>query len=180
LKAVLARLGAGESQEMEQTVEELESQAENGGGTSPPGGSPPPAGGGPGGWVAKNESMSDRARAYQDQVTGQPKAAGSYVYQVSGGGATAGFDGYRDGKLIEAKGPGYAGFTKNGQFQAWWADSPSGGRQIVQQARREVQAADGTPIEWDVTEPQAAQAIKQLLKSNGISGITVRYVPAQP
>jgi Flp pilus assembly pilin Flp len=189
VKAVVAKFAARNGEQMEQTVEELEAQAEKGGGGgggggSPPpgGGSPPPPGGGPGDWAAKNESMSERARAYQDQITGQPNAAGSYVYKASGGGETADFDGYRDGKLIEAKGPGYAGFTKNGQFQRWWVNSRSGGQQMLAQARREATVAKslGVPLEWDVAEPQAAEAIQTLLEDNGITGITVRYVPPQP
>jgi hypothetical protein len=189
LKVFLAKLGARGGQEMEVTVEELEAEAEKGGGSgggggSPPtgGGSPPPPAGGPGGWAAKNESMSDRARAYQDQITGKPNAAGSYVYKASGGGETADFDGYRDGKLIEAKGPGYAGFTKNGEFQRWWVNSKSGGQAMLNQARREATVASslGVPLEWDVAEPQAAEAIQTLLEDNGITGITVRYVPPQP
>lgn len=122
--------------------------------------------------------MSDRARAYQDQVTGHPQAAGSYVYRVSGGGATADFDGYADGKLIDAKGPGYAWAVQDGQFRAGY----QGVSGLIEQGRRQARVAKalGLPVEWDVAEPQTADAIKALFRRNGITGITVRYVPPQP
>lgn len=47
--------------------------------------------------------MSDRAKAYQESVTGVPSEIG---YRVDG----AKFDGFREGTLIDAKGPGYAQF----------------------------------------------------------------------
>jgi hypothetical protein len=181
LKVVMAKVGTSESEQVEQTIEDLESQAnkggggEGGGGSPPPGGGPPAPGEGPGDWVAKNEGMSDRARAYQDQVTGQPNAAGSFVYKVSADGQTADFDGYQDGKFIEAKGPGYAWAVKDGQF----IPNYKGAQNLVDQAERQLRVAQGTPIEWDIAEPQTADAIKALFRRSGIRGITVRYVPPQ-
>lgn len=172
VKAVLARFGTTESQELEQTVEELQSEAENGGNEEPPssgGGGKPPPGGGPGGWQPVNESMSDRARAYQEQITGH---SSSEAYVVGG----VKFDGYRDGVLIDAKGPGYDWAVKDGEF----IPNYRGAQAMVDQATRQVAAANGTPIEWDVAEPQAKEAIQTLLEDNGITGITVRYVPPRP
>ncbi|WP_373371251.1 hypothetical protein [Stigmatella ashevillensis] len=59
--------------------------------------------GGPGTWVQVNESMSPSARKYQAQVTGAPEGS---AYRVRGGGEKADFDGYQDGVLLDAKGPG--------------------------------------------------------------------------
>jgi len=47
-------------------------------------------------------------------------------------------------------------------------------------ARRQLEVAAGTPIEWDVAEPEAVQAIKTLLRRNRIRGIIVRHVPPRP
>ena len=62
----------------------------------------PPSPKEPGRWSQTKESMSDRAAEYQEQQTGRPARIWEYkVGDVS-------FDGFKDGKLIEAKGPGYA------------------------------------------------------------------------
>ncbi len=55
---------------------------------------------GPGAWGVVAESMSERAAAYQTQITG--RAAGS-VYWLNG----VKFDGFADGVLQDAKGPRY-------------------------------------------------------------------------
>ena len=59
--------------------------------------------GGPGVWERVNESMSARARMYQEAVTGVPSEIG---YRVDG----VKFDGFKNGTLIDAKGPGYERF----------------------------------------------------------------------
>lgn len=126
--------------------------------------------------MAKDEKRHERPRrAYQDQITGHRQAAGSYVYKVSGGGATADFDGHRDGTLIEAKGPGYAWAVRDGQFRAGY----NGASALVEQGARQARVAKalGVPLEWDVAEPQTADAIKALFRRHRITGITVRYVP---
>nr|WP_244239422.1 restriction endonuclease fold toxin 5 domain-containing protein [Corallococcus carmarthensis] len=77
-------------------------------------GSPPPSSntGGPGKWVQVNETMSDRARDYQAQVTGAPKGS---AYRVKQGDEEVDFDGYDlvEDLLLEAKGPGYAKFIQD-------------------------------------------------------------------
>ncbi len=109
--------------------------------------------------------MSARAAGYQEQITGR---AGS-VYEVNG----VNFDGYSNGVLQEAKGPGYASFVKNGQFQPYF----NGAQSLVDQAERQLAAARGTPITWSVAESSTATAIENLFAENGISGINVVYVP---
>ena len=65
----------------------------------------PPRAGGPGQWVQTDEFMSQSAQDYQSQVTGAPQG---YVYRVKSGTKEVDFDGFDQGFLIEAKGPGYA------------------------------------------------------------------------
>jgi len=125
---------------------------------------------GPGEWENVNESMSDRASQYQSQITG--RAPGS-VYRVNG----VKFDGYQDGTLIDAKGPGYAKFLRpDGTFQRWWGGSGD----LVKQAQAQIAAADGTPIKWYVAEPEAADAIRALLRRSGCGIIEVIYIPPNP
>ena len=123
------------------------------------------AGRAPGVWATASETMSSRAAAYQARITG--RTAGS-VYVVEG----VKFDGFANGVLLEAKGPGYAGFVENGRFKPWFS-----GAGLVSQAQRQLAAAGGLPIQWSVAEAEAAEAIKELFATRGISGILVSHVP---
>ena len=114
--------------------------------------------------------MSARAAAYQAQITGQSGEA----YVVNG----VKFDGYSAAEgLIDAKGPGYAWAVEDGEFIAGYKGADS----LVMQARRQLGAANGTPITWHVAEPQTATAIQNLFNSNNIRGISVvRTAPVGP
>lgn len=118
---------------------------------------------GPGKWVNTTESMSSRAADYQTQITGRPANQSYVVNNVK-------FDGYNGTSLLDAKGPGYAKFVgPSGRFESYF-----GGRQsIVTQAQRQLEAANGTPIQWHVAEPEADQAIRTLLNDKDVSGIRV-------
>jgi hypothetical protein len=122
---------------------------------------------GPGVWTAENESMSSRARDYQERVTG---ASRNTVYEVNG----VKFDGYQGGTLIDAKGPGYDRFLEsNGAFKPWF----SGANGLVNDANRQLAAANGVPIQWRVAEERTANAIRDLFAANGVNGIDVVYTP---
>jgi filamentous hemagglutinin len=112
--------------------------------------------------------MSERAAAYQTQITGR---TGEF-YVVNG----VKFDGVGAKGLVDAKGPGYAKFVKDGQFKPWF----NGADDLVAQAQRQIAAANGTPITWHVAEAEAATAIQNLLRSKGIQGITVVHTPPVP
>jgi hypothetical protein len=86
-------------------------------------------------------------------------------------------DGFKDGTLLEAKGPGYANkFTDGLKPKPWFA--PSGAKQLLKQARRQLDVALGVPIRWHVAEKKAADAIRELLKGRDVQGIEVVYTPA--
>jgi hypothetical protein len=111
--------------------------------------------------------MKERAAAYQAQLGGRPGQA-YYVRGVK-------FDSLVDGVLIDAKGPGYAKFVKDGRFVPWF----TGADDLVSQAQRQLAAAGGTPIRWPVAEPEAIVAIRALFRSRGISGIDITHVSPQ-
>jgi Restriction endonuclease fold toxin 5 len=118
---------------------------------------------GPGGWTTKNESMSPRAADFQASVTGAPPGT---VYRLHG----VDFDGFSNGVLLDAKGPGYANLLdRNGEIQPWarvrdeWLDD----------AERQLRAADGVPVRWVVAEPETAAAIRRLLAREGFDEIEV-------
>ncbi|HLB47457.1 MAG TPA: RHS repeat-associated core domain-containing protein [Anaerolineales bacterium] len=125
---------------------------------------------GPGTWMQVNEAMSARAAAYQTRITGRESG---WAYRVNG----VKFDGYNYGTLIETKGPGYAGFVKDGKFQDWYLHSKDGGQAMLQQAQRQIAAAQGKAIQWLVAEPEAAVAIRDLLQGPAFRAITVIPLP---
>jgi hypothetical protein len=92
-----------------------------------------------------------------------------YAYLANG----VKFDGYANGILLDAKGPGYAAFVKNGQFRSWFA----GAEGLVNQAREQLQAANGTPIQWHFAEQAAANATRQLFQDKGVTGIDIVFTP---
>jgi hypothetical protein len=131
---------------------------------------------GPGQWGPAQESMSPRARRYQEQITGH---SADDAYWVGGVGKNSGgikFDGFKDGVLLEAKGPGYANkFLDNLTPKVWFARS--GAKALVEQARRQLRVAHGTgtSIRWHIAEEKTAEAIKELLRANDIEGIEVVF-----
>ncbi|NOJ91727.1 hypothetical protein HMI51_02045 [Corallococcus coralloides] len=134
----------------------------------------------PGQWGPAEESMSARARRYQEQISGH---SADEAYWVGGVGRNSGgvkFDGFRDGALREAKGPGYANkFQESLAPKGWFEET--GARQLREQAARQWRKARnlGVRIEWHVAEKKAADAIRRLLKRDGIDGIEVVHTPAR-
>ena len=123
--------------------------------------------------------MSGRARAYQEQISGH---SADEAYWVGGTSAKDGgvrFDGFKDGVLLEAKGPGYANkFFETLEPRPWFKHS--GAKALVDQAKRQLEAArmTGTPIQWHVAEEKTADAIRRLFKLEKVAGIEVVYTPA--
>jgi hypothetical protein len=118
-------------------------------------------------WVNVNESMSPRAAAYQSRITGRPT---TQAYAVGG----VKFDGFDGGALLEAKGPGYATFVRNGDFQPFF----EGRQELLDQASRQLNAPGRShSIIWHVAEPEAAAAMRKLLQDNGYGAIRVKHTP---
>lgn len=126
---------------------------------------------GPGEWTTVNESMSPRSARYQEQITGRP-ANESYV--VNG----VRFDGVEAGRLLEAKGKGYANkFADTLEPRPWFI---KGTNSLLSQAERQLHAAKGVPVRWHVAEKKAADAIRMLLHRSGFGAIEVVHTPALP
>ena len=79
------------------------------------------------------------------------------------------------GVLLEAKGPGFAKFVnrRTGEFYGWFR----GADDLVDQARRQVSASNGAPVEWIFHEVEALQATRTLFQAEGVTGITLRHLP---
>ncbi|MBZ4336742.1 Tox-REase-5 domain-containing protein, partial [Corallococcus sp. AS-1-12] len=131
----------------------------------------PNSAGGPGKWVQVNESMSDRARDYQSQVTGAPKGS---AYRVKRGDDEVDFDGYDldENVLLDAKGHGYEQFFGKDLHPKKFFE---GVTPLLEQAKRQLRAAGGTPVRWVVAEEKFADALRALFRDQRIK-VEVRYL----
>jgi hypothetical protein len=140
------------------------------------GSQPPPPSQGPGKWGPSKETVksmgSERAARYQQQITGRPIEEAYWVDGVK-------FDGYKNGVLLEAKGPGYADKFLDTLAPEFWFEH-SGAHDLIKQAKRQFDAAKGVPIQWHVAESRAADAIRLLLKRAGHGAIEVIHTPVIP
>ncbi|WAS89361.1 Tox-REase-5 domain-containing protein [Corallococcus sp. NCRR] len=117
--------------------------------------------------------MSDRARRYQEQISGHSADEAYWVGDVK-------FDGFRDGVLREAKGPGYANkFLDDLEPKRWF--ERTGAEALVNQARRQLKAVQGlgVRIEWHVAEAKVANAIEMLFKNKRVEGIRIVHTQAR-
>jgi hypothetical protein len=121
--------------------------------------------------------MSSRSARYQEQITGHPS---SDAYWVGGKDLKSGgvrLDGFEEGVLLDAKGPGYANkFGADLAPKRWFENS--GAQQLIDQAERQLKVAKGVPIRWHVAEKKAADAIRKLLEGAAVQGIEVVHTPA--
>ncbi|HZI16618.1 MAG TPA: Tox-REase-5 domain-containing protein, partial [Myxococcus sp.] len=142
------------------------------------GGAGSAAAGGPGTWGPTRQLLSPRAAHYQAQVSGRPANEAYWLGEVGAKEAVK-FDGFEDGVLVEAKGPGYAA-----RFNADLTPKPgfarAGAQRLVDEARRQHQAAKerGLLLRWHVAEERAAMALRKLLEANGLTGIEVVHTLA--
>jgi hypothetical protein len=109
--------------------------------------------------------MSADARAYQKQIVGGHEGE---AYRAG----TVKFDGFKDGVLLDAKGPRYAHFIKDGQFQDWF----TGAEDFVGQAQRQIEAAKGYPIRWCFAEEEPADLVRKMLNRKRFK-IEVVHIP---
>ena len=118
-------------------------------------------------WVGENtKGWSANAIAYQEYATGVKVGRAFDVNGVK-------FDGFKNGKLIEAK-SSYDNFVNSsGQFYDWF----NGKDALVNQARNQLKAADGTSVEWHFKTQKSLDATKILFQENGIEGIDLIYDP---
>ncbi|RKG84949.1 Tox-REase-5 domain-containing protein, partial [Corallococcus terminator] len=136
---------------------------------------PPP---GPGKWGPAEESMSARARRYQEQISGH---SADEAYWVGGVGRNSGgvkFDGFSDGVLREAKGPGYAKFFEGLEPKQWFKNS--GAQGLIEQARRQAEKVRGMGISvrWHVAEKSAVDAFRELFKRARVDVVEIVHTPA--
>jgi len=129
----------------------------------------------PGQWARVKPSAIEGANRYQEQITGRPA---SEVYKVN----DVEFDGFMDGVLLEAKGPGYRSFFQpNGKPMPWYEKSGHFD-QLMNQAQRQSLLARhlGLPLRWHVAEAEVARVLRRLFAARGLPRIEVVHTPALP
>ncbi|MBZ4335880.1 restriction endonuclease fold toxin 5 domain-containing protein, partial [Corallococcus sp. AS-1-12] len=136
----------------------------------------PSSSGGPGKWVQVNESMSDRARDYQAQVTGAPKGS---AYRLKQGDDEVDFDGFDpiEDLLLEAKGPGYAKFIKDNMTLKEFF---KGFDKVLDQADRQYLMARGMRVRWIVAEERFGALLRRAFESRGYKTFEVVHVAPVP
>jgi hypothetical protein len=107
--------------------------------------------------------MRKRAAEYQTRVTGQPANRSYKVKNTK-------FDGYKNGKLIEAK-ANYKQFInkKKNVFHEFF--QKKGQKKLLDQAERQVEAANGTPIQWICKDKELVNVLKKLFAAKTEKGL---------
>ncbi|MGW2571097.1 RICIN domain-containing protein [Streptomyces sp. NPDC001537] len=127
--------------------------------------------GGPGKWVFTNEKgKRARAIAYEFQVTGLPEGFGYKILNTPNFKGELKFDGFKNGVLLEAKGPGYSDILK---FRPNLVQED-----FVTQAEKQVAAAPSTRIEWHIAERDVFEKVQKLFAENDqLKRVKVIYSP---
>ena len=92
------------------------------------------------------------------------------------------FDGFRDGALLEAKGPGYrAFFDASGEPKPWYEASGKL-KELRQQVQRQAKMAErvGLKLRWHVAERDVGEFLRRLFEKWDIFNIEIVYTPPMP
>jgi len=117
--------------------------------------------GGPGQW--EKAPVRPKGAGYQKEITGAPEGV-EYAVPARRSSGKVLFDGYKDGKLLDAK-----------DWEQWPpANTEFWQRGVREDALRQLDAARGTPIEWHFPNEEKAQAVRRFLADSEISGIDVK------
>jgi len=120
--------------------------------------------GGPGKWV--DVARGPNGLAHQSAMSGQPiRARGGKLYIKEYDVNGVKFDDYKNGTLYEYKGPHGNLLNKEREFHHW----VSGAKKLRDQALRQVDAAQGTPVVWRVGARQVKAFRKAVGKVPGLS-----------
>ncbi len=117
--------------------------------------------GGPGQWVQSPKRSG--GVEHQKKVTGAPEGV-EYAVPADTKSGKILFDGYKDGKLIDAK-----------DWKKWPPEDKAFWRKnVLEEARDQVKAAKGTPIEWHFSTREKADYVRGFLRENGVQGLSVK------
>ncbi|MEW7289954.1 Tox-REase-5 domain-containing protein [Aquimarina sp. 2304DJ70-9] len=122
-------------------------------------------------WIVTNESMSDAAKAYQEFISGRKWNESFKLNNVK-------FDALKDGVLGDAKSQ-MRNFVDSatGRFKPFFANSATGGQALIEQARRQINAAGGNPIEWHFEFEEVKRAVEFLFEDLNDINIILIHTP---
>ncbi|UGY93371.1 Tox-REase-5 domain-containing protein [Streptomyces gobiensis] len=134
--------------------------------------------GGNGAWGSRDRNPPSTPKneawlRYQEQISGV-KRGKEYIVKSPDGGRPVEFDGWdsKRGTFLEAKN-GYGGqVSKAGKLNKSTADT------FAKEARRQIRAADGKPVEWHFSNPEATKAAKKFFRDEGIN-VKVIHTPVK-
>ena len=86
------------------------------------------------------------------------------------------FDGFKDGVLLEAKGPGYQALLERMHGKAFFEGIDG----MLNQAKRQFEAAGDTPIHWHFAEREVADIVRKEFRENRLGSIKVFHTPVSP
>ncbi|WP_114203006.1 Tox-REase-5 domain-containing protein [Janibacter anophelis] len=136
------------------------------------------------GWAATKPG-GERGMDYQEQVTGIERLPDGrvpeYIVRDPATDHPVAFDGHESAsgstpeKFTDAK-DGYTSLVTDPGTP--WADGMTDS--LLEQAERQSSAVpDGAVLEWSVSDPDSARAIRKLLNNEGYTNIDVVYVPKE-
>jgi hypothetical protein len=79
------------------------------------------------------------------------------------------FDGFKNGVLLEVKGPGYKALLEKMYGQEWFR----GAKDMFDQAQRQIRAAKGTPIRWHFAEKEVADFMRGQFQKKNLGQIEI-------
>ncbi|WP_205352994.1 hypothetical protein, partial [Janibacter anophelis] len=134
------------------------------------------------GWAATTPG-GERGMDYQEQVTGIERLPDGrvpeYIMRDPTNGHPVAFDGHVDAsrampeKFTDAK-DGYTSLVTDPGTP--WADGME--TTLLDEAKRQTRTVpDGAVLEWQVSDPDSAAAIRDILDDEGYTNIVVEYVP---
>ncbi|MFJ8051449.1 Tox-REase-5 domain-containing protein [Streptomyces luteogriseus] len=131
--------------------------------------------GGDGHWKAKKAvaywPKSEVWMRYQEQVS-KVKRGKEYAVRDPKTGRDVDFDGWDSSRqtYVEAK------FGYSNKVRADGTLEPAQANKFVEQARRQLSAANGKPVEWNFSNKAVAEAAEEAFDEAGI-GVVVKYTP---
>jgi hypothetical protein len=113
----------------------------------------------------------------QQQVNGAPLGEGLAIQMIRPNGRPTYFDDcdhtVEKGALIDAKGFGYLRLLQQGDSRYPWIGAL---QKLIDQAGRQMDAAQGRPIRWYFAEPQVGAAVRTVFERQRIP-ITIIDLP---
>ena len=92
------------------------------------------------------------------------------------------FDGFKNGVLLEAKGPGYRSFFEASGKPVYWYENSGKFRELMTQAANQSRTARllGLPLKWHVADEEVAVFLRRHFTRAGLNNIEVVYTRMLP